>query len=100
MLLCLSGSSQCVWLQNEKRQLETAMVVESRIQMKQKGLSKRSLGETDSYVASEVRNDQAMKQRMCLACCPNLVLLSPTIRWTDVGPPMTAFDRLAQAHRT
>jgi hypothetical protein len=42
-------------LQNEKRQLETAMVVESRIQMKQKGLTRKSLGETeDSYVASEV----------------------------------------------
>ena len=42
--------------QNDKRQLETAMVVESRLQMKQKGLSKRSLGDTeDSYLASEVR---------------------------------------------
>lgn len=42
-------------LQNDKRQLETAMVVESRLQMKQKGLSKRSLGDTeDSYLASEV----------------------------------------------
>ena len=31
------------------------MVVESRIQMKQKGLNRKSLGETeDSYVASEV----------------------------------------------
>ena len=38
------------------------MVVESRIQMKAKGLSKRSLGETDdSFVVSEVRS----------VCCPD-----------------------------
>lgn len=42
-------------LQNDKRQLETAMVVESQIQMKQKGLSKRSMGD-ESLVASEVKS--------------------------------------------
>ena len=42
-------------LQNEKRQLETAMVVESRMQMKAKGLSKHSVEGTDgSFVVSEV----------------------------------------------
>ncbi len=60
-------------LQNDKRQLETAMVVESRLQMKQKGLSKRSLGDTeDSYLASEVSIAQSTMQRHWsnLASCP------------------------------
>ena len=57
-------------MQNEKGQLETAMVVESRIQMKQKGLSKRSMGESeDTYVASEVSHPEhrrACAQHTCL----------------------------------
>ncbi|CAK0773385.1 hypothetical protein CVIRNUC_004060 [Coccomyxa viridis] len=45
-------------LQNEKRQLETAMVVESRIQMKAKGLSKHSVEGTDgSFIVSEAETD-------------------------------------------
>ncbi len=44
-----------VYEQNEKRQLETAMVVESRIHNKNRVSSRRSLGDTaDAFDHSEV----------------------------------------------
>ena len=68
------------------------MVVESRIAMKQKGLSKRSLGETeDSYLASEVR--LALENNICTHHTGNVVNLAlyPSLaRQAHVGPVMTS----------
>ena len=55
-LLFNLGIDKCIlsWLQNEKRQLETAMVVESRIRNK-RNVSRRSLADTqDGLEQSEV----------------------------------------------
>ena len=75
-------------LQNEKGQLETAMVVESRIQMKQKGLSKRSMGESeDTYVASEVSHPG----HRCL--CAQQSCLHPIAGQAQAGAVMICLGR-------
>lgn len=52
----MASNLECVGVQNDKRQLETAMVVESRIRNKNRVPSRRSLGEAgDAFDLSEVR---------------------------------------------
>ena len=87
--VCLAATCVHV-LQNDKRQLETAMVVESRIAMKQKGLSKRSLGDTeDSYVASEVSLAHNEMQ-FYIGNLPNLARLQSMAGQAHAGPAMTS----------